>query len=480
IRVYIGTAGDSFWPSLHKLWRELVEARLSGASALGDALLHTWTLSLSKFTRNLVASVPSNQISAYDNEPYIRRLLHWYTSWTAVADKESVAVARMLTQTLSNLVTGNENLMMDVWDLYLSLAEEQVVLLRLLASPDHGTMLASFVFIFNVAGSDERRLQQLCEAQIGLRICVLMLDAMIKLHDADESSEGGKAFDYGYLTFSRLISAGCAPQLYDNLAMQDENITPQQTTFLKLVDSYLQTLPDSAEAPRVFRELRSLLSSKFFALSFYAQRAIMRALGSISDAHVSHPPTELDMKLLKVCEALVLVTQCIVTIALEAEPRNTSRTDLSDLKTYFIDARDGKQGLVETLIETLRLLDAFLPRINFGKPVTSSGGQTPIAATQEPGFSYLKRDLVRLLGILAHRSESVQNRVRACGGIEVVMNQCVIDERNPYLREHAIFTLRNLLECNAENQAVVDSTKLSKEFVNDGMLKDVLRTSQGE
>lgn len=47
------------------------------------------------------------------------------------------------------------------------------------------------------------------------------------------------------------------------------------------------------------------------------------------------------------------------------------------------------------------------------------------------GFAYLKRDLVRLLGILCSGDSAVQDRVRLCGGIPVVMNLCVVDDRNP-------------------------------------------------
>jgi len=75
------------------------------------------------------------------------------------------------------------------------------------------------------------------------------------------------------------------------------------------------------------------------------------------------------------------------------------------------------------------------------------------------GFSYVKRDLARLLGILCAGERVVQDRIRACGGIPVVMNLCVVDERNPYLREHAIFALHNLLEGNTENQRTVDQIR---------------------
>jgi len=72
-------------------------------------------------------------------------------------------------------------------------------------------------------------------------------------------------------------------------------------------------------------------------------------------------------------------------------------------------------------------------------------------------FPYLKRDLVRLLGILCHNRKAIQDRIRLCGGISVVLNLCTIDDRNPYLREYAIFALRNLLHNNPENQAVVNT-----------------------
>lgn len=90
----------------------------------------------------------------------------------------------------------------------------------------------------------------------------------------------------------------------------------------------------------------------------------------------------------------------------------------------------------------------FLPRITLGRVAPSAVpvGQQQEGASQlrdgresantaharDPkGFAYLKRDLVRLLGILAADRPSVQDRVRACGGIPVVLNLCVIDDRNP-------------------------------------------------
>jgi len=164
----------------------------------------------------------------------------------------------------------------------------------------------------------------------------------------------------------------------------------------------------------------------------------------------------------------VLVTQCIVTISLEGEEYSVAYGG-ENLRDSFTDNQvGGEQGIVRTLIELLRLLDDFLPRINFGKPVAPPASITAPAAQQlaSTGFSYLKRDLVRLLGILCHERKAVQDSVRACGGLEIIMNLCVVDERNPYIREHAIFTLHTLLAANPENQAVVDSIQPTRDWDN--------------
>lgn len=67
----------------------------------------------------------------------------------------------------------------------------------------------------------------------------------------------------------------------------------------------------------------------------------------------------LDVMLPKTCEALVLVTQCMVTIAIEAE-ENAVHVGLEDdnspttnMKNYFIEARTSGAGVVESLIGEL-------------------------------------------------------------------------------------------------------------------------------
>ncbi|RUS32086.1 Ataxin-10 domain-containing protein [Jimgerdemannia flammicorona] len=89
---------------------------------------------------------------------------------------------------------------------------------------------------------------------------------------------------------------------------------------------------------------------------------------------------------------------------------------------------------------------------------------------------YIKRDVVRVLGNLAAGDQAI----RQLGGISLVLNQCNIDDANPYIREHAIFALRNLLAGNAENQALIaEMTPL--DAAQNPVLRDIgLRAEMGE
>lgn len=133
-------------------------------------------------------------------------------------------------------------------------------------------------------------------------------------------------------------------------------ITPHQTTLLKLVDSYLQST--SPFAP-VHAELAPLLSTLFLKLSVYANEAIRKslALGStdLEDPTEHIPPSGIvvDVMLPKVCEALVLVTQCIVSIILKGQEEK-------DSKSGWMDDSDGKgkeSGWIEDEAEKSSQID---------------------------------------------------------------------------------------------------------------------------
>lgn len=103
----------------------------------------------------------------------------------------------MAVQALSNIVTTNEDLTSRLWSTYLTLPEERAILIRLLGSPDHKTILSLLVLMVNCIHDSTERRSLLTKSRGGARICITLLDRMVLLYDAEESTDGAKAFDYG-------------------------------------------------------------------------------------------------------------------------------------------------------------------------------------------------------------------------------------------------------------------------------------------
>ncbi|KAL8736684.1 MAG: hypothetical protein Q9166_000050 [cf. Caloplaca sp. 2 TL-2023] len=94
------------------------------------------------------------------------------------------------------------------------------------------------------------------------------------------------------------------------------------------------------------------------------------------------------------------------------------------------------------------------------EPVSPSPSQA--IDSQDPSdfeWRNLKKLVVLVLSSLVWKSPTVQNQIRAYGGVEMILACCNFDANNPYIREHAIMCLRFLLEGNAENQAIVENLK---------------------
>ncbi|CAI0397767.1 unnamed protein product [Linum tenue] len=104
------------------------------------------------------------------------------------------------------------------------------------------------------------------------------------------------------------------------------------------------------------------------------------------------------------------------------------------------------RGLMETLLRLLRELE--------GIPSATRREATTTTLCPYIGF---RRDVVATIGSCAYRRKHVQDRIRKCDGILLLLQQChvVDDDDNPFLREWGIWTMRNLLEGNVENQNVL-------------------------
>ena len=83
----------------------------------------------------------------------------------------------------------------------------------------------------------------------------------------------------------------------------------------------------------------------------------------------------------------------------------------------------------------------------------------------------LKVRLVRVLANLSYCSRAVCDRVGQMGGIELLLSQSHLDEKNPYLREWVLLTIRNLTSNHVENQKRIADLQL-QDVQNEAELRE--------
>merc|ERR1719495_465829 len=74
-------------------------------------------------------------------------------------------------------------------------------------------------------------------------------------------------------------------------------------------------------------------------------------------------------------------------------------------------------------------------------------------------FSF-KKSLVKILANVCYECRPNQNKIRELGGIELILNCCRVDENHPYLKEWALFAVRNLTKNNEKNIKFIEQFKL--------------------
>lgn len=75
-------------------------------------------------------------------------------------------------------------------------------------------------------------------------------------------------------------------------------------------------------------------------------------------------------------------------------------------------------------------------------------------------YKGFRRDIVAVVGNCAYRRKPVQDWIRENNKLLVLLQQCVTDDDNPFLREWGIWSMRNLLEGNEENQRKVSELEV--------------------
>ncbi|XP_050203466.1 uncharacterized protein LOC126653584 [Mercurialis annua] len=138
-----------------------------------------------------------------------------------------------------------------------------------------------------------------------------------------------------------------------------------------------------------------------------------------------------------------------------AQPRKDNLDDdLADVVDTILS-----YGLLELLVVVLRDLE---PPVIIKRAIKQSDNQeeTPSESYSPCPYKGFRRDVVAVIGNCAFQRKSVQDEIRQKNGMLLMLQQCVTDEDNPFLREWGIWCVRNLLEGNVENQKTVAELEL--------------------
>jgi len=93
-------------------------------------------------------------------------------------------------------------------------------------------------------------------------------------------------------------------------------------------------------------------------------------------------------------------------------------------------------------------------------------------------FSF-KKSLVKILANICYECKANQDKIREAGGIELILNCCRVDENHPYLKEWALFAVRNVTKDNLENiQHIEAFQKQGETKTTDPLLEEALQSGR--
>ncbi|KAL6290129.1 hypothetical protein ACE6H2_007639 [Prunus campanulata] len=116
-------------------------------------------------------------------------------------------------------------------------------------------------------------------------------------------------------------------------------------------------------------------------------------------------------------------------------------------------------GLIELILCLLRDLE---PPAIIRKAIKQGEGQdgTNSGSSKPCPYKGFRRDIVAVIGNCSYQRKPVQDEIRQKDGILLLLQQCGLDEDNPFLKEWGIWCVRNLLEGNEDNKRLVTELEL--------------------
>ncbi|KAK2992467.1 hypothetical protein RJ640_011606 [Escallonia rubra] len=409
IEIARGTVGRSELASKNVLPTVLQLCQSLSNPACGDLLL----LSL-KLLRNLCAGELSNQ-NSFIREDGVQIVSRLFSCITFASDMD-YGIVRMGLQIMGNISLAGEEHQRGVWHQFFPLEFAKIARARSRDTCDPLCMV-----IYSCYEGNNEFSAELCSDQ-GLDI----LTEIIRTASADSHSG---------LLFSKLCLTSASGN-GDDVMSRVDSFVPEQAFFLSILSEILN------------EQMRNIAVSNDFALFVLEVfRNFARIVESFSQVKSGLPTGFADFDVLGYSLTILRdICACDGVMG-----KNEGSMDTVDLLL--------SSGLLELLLNLLCDLE----------PPALIRKATDQVQNQEAEHSYsrklcpykgFRRDLVAVIGNFTYQRKHVQDEIRQRNGILLLLQQCVTDDENPFLREWGIWSLRNLLEGNVENQRVVSELEL--------------------
>ncbi|KAK9370002.1 spinocerebellar ataxia type 10 protein domain-containing protein [Lipomyces kononenkoae] len=330
-------------------------------------------------------------------------------------------------KTMVNMCASNDNITDELWDEFLNKYDEPT-LIKILLGLDDESYMVLLVFMAGSMGSSADRSAKLLESSDGPIFLINILDKV----DTWVDNENHSNFELAYSVFKILIRYNHLPRCYkiasDAIAMPSD----RQVSLMRLVDAYLTT-------ENVDVSQNELGLSEFL----------------YNDVFCAYKPLVVQVMTKKIDK---VETQRLRVFILDVLESITSLLSLSVNAQFFMV----KTNAVPEFLDLLRRAADLIARRTL-----KSGNPDDESPSYE--FPSLKQKLVGILGILVHDNRKVQDQIRECGGLPVILAHCNIDDNNPFIREYAVLCIKGLLDNNDENQAFVASLEAKEPVTTEAL-----------
>ncbi|KAJ1824846.1 Ataxin-10 [Coemansia sp. RSA 2599] len=337
-------------------------------------------------------------------------------------------------QALSNMVTGNKELQRDLMEGELLPCNgaaankgdaKDTVFWNLLSSASSKTRMAGLVLLLNSIKGNSALAQLLCSSDKGKAVAQ-KIGQMFGDNEDDDSETKAVL----YVLLSQLIEPGCLANLLSD--------TPALDMFglVEALAVYCNENKDHnviLDVPGGFMLLQSLSS---------ILKSVHRVLEGIwgNEAAGSNGSIETDY-LVSTHRSMAATVSALGSLTTDCSAETTDQ-----MIRFEVPHR---------VIELLGLLNTHLPRIESARAQEARSGEPVSEDTATKQLFMFKRDLICIIGNLAHRHAAAQNLIRDLDGLALVLDHMKIDDNHPFIKEYAIVALKSLLQDNAENQEFV-------------------------